>query len=102
MEDLYGFLQLQKTASKEDIIKSYQEHINRYNGLPFLTKRMISEIKNLKKAYYVLSNDELRKKYDNNDNNNTNIFFAFNEKEDDMGNTKINDRLFGDIFKKKL
>ena len=99
MKDYYEILNVQKTASKNDIIKSYKDHISRFNGLPFLTNKMIIEIKELKKAYYVLGNDERRLLYDNRFKSKKQVFQLREHNDDFQENTKINDRLFGNIFK---
>jgi hypothetical protein len=56
-----------KTNIEEDIdVKdAYKVKIARFKNLPFLTKKMISDIKDIKEAYYVLSNNELKTKYNN-------------------------------------
>ena len=48
-----------------DIKAAYKIKIARFKNLPFLTKKMISDIKDIKEAYYVLSDDELKTKYNN-------------------------------------
>lgn len=47
-----------------NFIINYKNAIKRFANLPFLTKQMIEEIKDIKEAYYVLKNKELKKKYD--------------------------------------
>lgn len=99
--DYYKILNVNENCSKREIIDSYHEHINRYIGLPFLTDRMIEEVKLLKIALYILSDDERRYKYDNR-NKPKKTMYIFNDYNEEISeNTRINDRLFGDIFKKK-
>jgi DnaJ-class molecular chaperone len=99
--DYYKILNLNNDCSKIEIINSYREHINRYIGLPFLTDRMIEEVKLLKIALYILSDDERRFKYDNRNKPKNTMYILNDYNEEITENTKINDRLFGDIFKKK-
>lgn len=99
MKDYYEILNLSKTSSQEEIIKSYKDHISRFNGLPFLTNKMISEIKELKKAYYVLGDNERRLLYDSRFKTKKQVYQLREHNNDFLENTKINDRLFGNIFK---
>ena len=78
----------------------YKEHIERFKGLPFLTERMISEIKDFKKAYYVLGNSNRKTLYDNRFKKKNTMYQMSELNEDFTENTKINDRLFGNIFNK--
>jgi len=48
-----------------DIKAAYKVKIARFKSLPFFTKKMISDIKDIKEAYYVLSNELLKEKYNN-------------------------------------
>jgi hypothetical protein len=48
----------------ELINTKYINTISRYANLPFHTIKMIEEIKDIKEAYYVLNNKELKNKYD--------------------------------------
>ena len=100
MKDYYSILNLEKTCSKEAVKNSYREHISRFIGLPFLTNRMIEEIKDFKKAYYVLGDDNRRHLYDNRNNKKETMYQLREYNDDFVENTKINDRLFGNIFKK--
>ena len=61
----YKILDLENTASNEDIIKSYSSKIKKYIGLPFLNATQESEVKDLKKAIAILTSNDLRKIYDN-------------------------------------
>ena len=103
MENYYKLLNIDPTATVEEIYLSYKDHINRFSGLPFLTDEMIDEVKKLKKAIYILGDPERREKYNiliNKIREAQNIKFQLNDyNEDTIENTKINDRLFGDIFK---
>ena len=101
MKDYYQILGVNKSNTIEEIKKSYQDHISRFNGLPFLTNKMILEVKDLKTAYYVLGNPENKNKYDNRNKVNKTLFQMNDMNEDFSENTKINDRLFGNIFNNK-
>jgi hypothetical protein len=98
-------------------IINYKNTIKRFANLPFLTKQMIVEIKDIKEAYYVLKNKELKKKYDslykkeynnnlisldeieiNSKNKENNVMFKERDiysqsKKDYIDNTKIFSRL---------
>lgn len=108
MKDYYKVLDIDnindnKSTSYQNVISeatitstmvdlSYKIKIARFKKLPFLTKQMITEIKLLKEAYYVLHNDIRRSKYDK-------IYKKFKLNKvlaDDnrIDNTKICDRLF--------
>jgi len=100
MNDYYNLLNVNINSSKDEIKKSYKKHISRFNGLPFLTKKMITEIKELKCAYYILCNEEKKQLYDNRLKPKKTIFQKREINNDFLENTKINDRLFGNIFNK--
>ena len=100
MKDYYNLLNVNINSSKDEIKKSYKSHISRFNGLPFLTEKMIIEIKELKIAYYILGNEDNRKLYDNRLKPKTTIYQNSESNNDFLENTKINDRLFGNTFSK--
>lgn len=99
MKNYYEILDVKTNSSKDDIKKAYKDHISRFNGLPFLTKKMINEIKELKTAYYVLYDENKRHLYDNRMKPKKTVYQLSEHNDDFIENTKINDRLFGDIFK---
>lgn len=65
MENYYNTLNVPNFATRDEIINAYEEKIDKYNNLAFLLPNQISEIKKLKTALFILSNPELRYKYDN-------------------------------------
>uniref|UniRef100_A0A6C0J370 J domain-containing protein n=1 Tax=viral metagenome TaxID=1070528 RepID=A0A6C0J370_9ZZZZ len=83
MEDYYKILDIKPDSNIEDIEEIYNFKLSRYKDLPFLTKQMKIDIKQLKTAEYILFDKARRKKYNNilNKNGQTN-------------STKICDRLF--------
>ena len=98
MKDYYKILNIKKTHSisttyslkisdDDDIKLFYKNKILIFKDLPFLTKQMISDIKDCKEAYYVLSDKTRKTKYDKLINNLS-----------DKDNTKICDRLFSLTF----
>lgn len=92
----YEVLGVNINATTNEIKNGYKKQINKFINLPFLTDKMIQEVKLYKTAYYVLKDKKRRNKYDfkmNNSNNNIN-----NSYESQLNNT-INDRIFGNIFK---
>ena len=60
----YKILDLNYDATEKDINDAYNNKIKRYINLPFLNELQKSEVKDLKKAKFVLTNEELRKLYD--------------------------------------
>ena len=91
MKDYYKLLEIDNiNINIKCIKKAYKNKIICFYNLPFLTKKMIHEIKDLKEAYYVLSNNYRRDKYNKN---------IMNKTSDDINNTKICDRIFSLSFK---
>jgi len=60
----YKILELKYDTTEKDIYESYNNKIKKYLNLPFLNETQKAEVKELKKAKFVLSNTELRKQYD--------------------------------------
>jgi DnaJ-class molecular chaperone len=60
----YTLLNVKYDATSNDIMDAYNKKIDKYRNLPFLNKTQEIEVKELKKAKYVLTNVELRKLYD--------------------------------------
>jgi DnaJ-class molecular chaperone len=60
----YKILELNYNATEEEINDAYKNKIKKYFNLPFLNDNQKIEIKELKKAKFILSNNDLRKKYD--------------------------------------
>ena len=65
MDNYYQLLNINNNASFENINLAYENAISKYNNLTFLLPQQITEIKKLKTALYVLTNPELKNKYDN-------------------------------------
>jgi DnaJ-class molecular chaperone len=65
MDNYYELLNINNNASFENINIAYENAISKYNNLTFLLPQQISEIKKLKTALYILTNPELKNKYDN-------------------------------------
>ena len=65
IENYYQLLNINNNASFENINLAYENAISKYNNLTFLLPQQISEIKKLKTALYILTNSELKNKYDN-------------------------------------
>jgi DnaJ-class molecular chaperone len=65
IDDYYQLLNINNNASFETINVAYENAISKYNNLTFLLPQQISEIKKLKTALYILTNPELKNKYDN-------------------------------------
>ena len=96
MKDYYTILdiKIENDITNELILNSYKKKISRFVGLPFFTKQMIQDIKNLKEARYVLTHILLKDRY-------IKKFKKFKQLNDDdryIDNTKICDRLFSIRF----
>lgn len=63
MENFYKLLEVSQNASNDMIMKGYKNKISNYIYLNNLTSNNIKEIKALKTALYILTNNELREKY---------------------------------------
>lgn len=83
-EDLYEVLDVDLGSSKKEILSKYKNFISSYNNIAKngnpLSSEQKWEVKLLKIAKYVLTNDSLRKKYnvsrillDSDDNNSQNL-----------------------------
>jgi len=97
MKDYYKILDITINSSIDEIYNAYNSKIVQFNHLPFLTNKMIQEIKILKEALYVLSDKNKRYKY--------NIYFnkinnqkQYEEEGRHIDNTKVYDRLFSIKF----
>ena len=60
----YQILELKYNATEKEINESYNNKIKKYLNLPFLNDNQKVEIKELKKAKFILGNTDLREKYD--------------------------------------
>jgi DnaJ-class molecular chaperone len=64
MDNFYILLEIPYDAMKDQIISSYKNKINKFNNFKKILQEHIKEIKLLKTALYILTNDELKRKYD--------------------------------------
>ncbi len=95
MKDYYSILGINNNASENEVYEGYKKNIARFNNLPFHTKQMIEDIKILKEALYILSDNVKRQKYNIKlEENNKYI----NDDSNPFDNTKICDRLFSITF----
>ena len=93
LKNYYNILDIDEKATEEDIYNSYRKKISQFNGLPFHTQQMISIIKELKEAIYILGNINKRQKYNLKLINNLKYTQSnYNE------NTQIYNRTFEKIF----
>ena len=98
MKDYYKILNIDRTqptttysskiSDEDDIKLFYKKKLQVFKDLPFFTKQMIQDIKDIKEAYYVLSDKTRKAKYD-----------KMNSTSEDDG-TKICNRLFSLTFGK--
>lgn len=61
----YKILELKYDTSEKEIYDSYNNKIKKYLNLPFLNETQKNEVKELKKAKFILCNSELKRQYDN-------------------------------------
>ena len=64
MDDYYKILNVEYNSSKDEIISNYNKLMIEFKIQPFITENDKTKIKIIKKAYFVLSNDEYKKTYD--------------------------------------
>jgi DnaJ-class molecular chaperone len=65
MENFYDLLKINSKVNRDEIFIAYRDSMKKYINLNCLDSEQINNIKSLKSALYVLSNDDLRIKYDN-------------------------------------
>jgi DnaJ-class molecular chaperone len=94
MKNYYEILNIEINATEDEIYQAYNIKIAQFNHLPFHTQKMIAEIKLLKEALYVLSDNNKRKKYNSKYEKNA----QYEETDKNIDNTKICDRLFSITF----
>lgn len=111
MDDYYQLLNINKNASFENINLAYENAISKYNNLTFLLPQQISEIKKLKTALYILTNPELKNKYDNqlsnikphNIDNDDDLDSVFKVDNDWMKNKhNITDKIEGNVISNRI
>lgn len=111
MDDYYKLLNINKNASFENINVAYENAISKYNNLTFLLPQQISEIKKLKAALYILTNPELKNKYDNqlsnikphNIDNDDDLDSVFKVDNDWMKNKhNITDKIEGNVISNRI
>ena len=95
-KNYYTILNVNEDETEEKIYDAYKEKITQFNGLPFHTSQMISIIKELKEAIYVLGDKKKRNKYNT-------ILLKFKKtlkyNNNSNENTKIYNRMFDITFK---
>ena len=96
LQNYYDILNINNNATEKDIYAAYNSKIIQFNHLPFHTQKMISEIKLLKEALYVLGDNNKRQKYDYK----CERINQYNEESRTIDNTKVCDRLFSITFEK--
>ena len=92
MNDYYKLLNLTNNSNSNDIINAYNNIIKKYNNLPFLSDEEKTQIKELKKAKFILLDDELKYKYDIYINKKNS--FSFDEKKRQVDTNVITNRIF--------
>ena len=64
MDDYYKILNVEYNASKDVIISNYDKLMIEFKIQPFISENDKTKIKLIKKAHFVLTNDEYKKTYD--------------------------------------
>ena len=107
-ENFYKLLEISHNASHDMIVKGYENKISNYINLNNITSHDIKEIKALKAAFYILTNNQLRERYNillkqtenvplavnhDDDNNLDSVFKVDNSwmKESNLSNNKRKD-----------
>ncbi len=62
--DFYSIIGCKVKSSKEEVLQKYKEKIKKYEELLEYDQKTKNDIKLLKTAKYVLTDDDLREKYD--------------------------------------
>jgi DnaJ-class molecular chaperone len=102
MEDYYKILNIEYNASKQEIINSYDKLMINFKIQPFISENDKTQIKLIKKAHFVLTNDEYKKTYDTSlalkKTQEQTISFqpihTINNKKSGFNNSYIADRIF--------
>jgi len=64
MENYYNLLEILSSSSSKEIKMAYENKITKFYNIKELNSQQISNIKSLKTALYILTNNKLRKQYD--------------------------------------
>lgn len=64
MENYYRILDIDRDSSIDKIKEAYKNKIKKYNHKDNLSEKDLKSIKDLKTAKFILTNEELRDKYD--------------------------------------
>ena len=105
MDDYYKILNLEYNASKDEIILNYNKIMLEYKIQPFISDNDKIKIKLIKKAYFVLINDDYKKIYDsslkkkNKQESPVTVIGVLphsnvNNKKGNLNNSYISDRIF--------
>ena len=62
--NFYDIFEITNVASNKEIIKSYQNKINKFNNIDILSTNQLNEIKILKMGLYILTTPILKNNYD--------------------------------------
>ena len=84
MENYYHLLDVSVNSSINEIIMSYQNKITKFNNIKKLNNNQIKEIKQLKAGLYILTDDNLRTKYNSFINKKFNYSEPSAPNQDDM------------------
>jgi DnaJ-class molecular chaperone len=99
----YKILDIKYSSTNDEIREAYKTKIDKYLHLPFLNDTQKHEIKELKKAQYILLNKNLRQKYDEIINNNLKEKTKMQEQEkkftkkEKVDSSLVGDRVFSMI-----
>jgi DnaJ-class molecular chaperone len=92
----YKILDLPKGSTNENVYKAYNTKIEKYRNLPYLNSTQKTEVKQLKKAKFVLSNQEFRSMYDQiiQSKGNVNPNDNLSPKKEKVNSQLVGDRIF--------
>ena len=96
----YKILDLDYNASIQNIYDAYNSKIEKYRNLPFLNVTQKAEVKELKKAKYILANEDFRKVYDSSINKKNQETTKMKEwektysKKEKVNSQLVSDRIF--------
>lgn len=102
MDNFYNLLDIPYSATKKQIVMGYQNKISKYNMFKKLSSEQIKEIKQLKTAVYIFTNDNLKRNYDillkkKSSSDNISSTITNNEQEPVAGNLE-NEDTFDSVF----
>jgi DnaJ-class molecular chaperone len=94
MEDYYRLLEVDYESSLETINNAYQNKINEFKFLPFLSDLDKHNLKEIKKAFVIFNNFEYKKTYDEYIKNKIKNTFERSSRKNPQNQNYLVDRIF--------